>query len=96
MGGESTSADPTSSHPSGPRHTDYLTYERNARPPWAPPPPSPIVALLIVQYEEISHYHGYSDRGMHTILIKSNVAKRTKQEPFQGQSPSEAFQLLDT
>lgn len=28
---------------------------------------SPIMALLVVQYEEIFHYNSYSDREMHTI-----------------------------
>jgi len=72
-GEKSTGADPTSSDPPG-----HIT-------PTTPPgptsiPPTPIVALLIVQHEEISCYYGYSDRRMHTIFIKlpEILAKRKR------------------
>lgn len=66
--------------PAQPRHTEDLTTN----------PAHPIVAISIVQYEEIYCYYGYSDRRMHTIFIRlpEDAAKRRKTN--QSQSPSEA------
>jgi len=77
----------------GPHHTNYLTYKSTAPPTQAITPPTPIVASLIVQYEEISRYYGYSDIEECTLYLSNcqrMKRKRNKTGTVSGPNPHTA------